>query len=92
MTAILSIGLFYLLALLEAFVIKTMWGWFLVPQFAFPAIGLAHAYGLSLLIGMVTHQAPSDLDGDERMEKVLRYSLGGSIATIAVGWITKQFL
>lgn len=42
-----------------AFVVATFWGWFVVPLGA-PDIGLAHAYGLAILVGMVAKRHTKD--------------------------------
>jgi len=39
--------------------LKAMWGWFMVPLGLRP-VGVAHALGISLLVGMLTGPHPSE--------------------------------
>lgn len=44
------LGLVVLTVLLHGWVLSTLWGWFVVPIFALPALGLWQAVGLSLFV------------------------------------------
>jgi hypothetical protein len=44
-----ALSLFPAVMLLTAYTIKSLWWWFAVPL-RLPAIGLAHAYGIELLV------------------------------------------
>lgn len=39
--------------MLHAFVLRYLWAWFVVPL-GLPSIGMAHAYGISMLVGLMT--------------------------------------
>lgn len=43
------VALIALLAIFGAFTISTLWAWFMVPL-GVKSVGLAHAYGLSILV------------------------------------------
>lgn len=45
-------------AISAAFILKTLWGWFLVPL-GVPAIGTAHASGIGSLVMMFKHKKSS---------------------------------
>lgn len=75
----------------EGFVLKVLWAWFLLPL-GLPAIGMAHAVGISALVGLLAHQAPPDLNDDDRLHKVFQWAVCGPIAALALGWIAKQFM
>lgn len=92
MKAILMIAITYALCVWEGFAIKVLWGWFLVPQFGFPPIGIAHAVGISVLAGLLTHQAASNAGSDERTAQVLAYAAVSPLAALLVGWIVTKFL
>jgi cytochrome bd-type quinol oxidase subunit 1 len=64
----------------------------LVAQFGFPAIGMAHAYGLALLVSLVSHQAPSNSGEDERTAQVITWAIVSPACALIAGWIAKQFL
>jgi hypothetical protein len=73
----------------RAWVLMVMWEWFVSP-FGAAAIGMAHAAGLSLLLGYVTKE------GAKTEEK----TLGDHIATalvgpglaLAFGWVFHAFM
>ncbi|MGC3984817.1 MAG: hypothetical protein QM777_08865 [Pseudorhodoferax sp.] len=44
--------------------VSVLWGWFVVPLFGLPALSIAQAYGIALLVGLLTHQE-SKADKDE---------------------------
>ncbi len=49
--------------LLRAYTIATLWTWFLVPL-GLPVLGLAHAYGIGVLAGLVATYVPALKDKD----------------------------
>lgn len=55
-------GGFVVLTALDGFVLSSMWGWFIAEPFGAPAIEIAHAIGLIVLIRFVTHKGDSDCD------------------------------
>lgn len=86
-------------ALLNGFVIQKMWHWFIVPL-GIGDIGLAHALGLSLMIGYLTHQANiKDLIKKLENEEEIEIKIGQMIIWIAkpliallYGWLYLQFM
>ena len=44
-----TLALLPLIAVYSAYILQTMWGWFIVPLGA-DQIGMAHAYGLTLVV------------------------------------------
>jgi len=53
-----TLGLVVALGVLRGWVLSYLWLWFLVPV-GVPAIGVAHAMGMSLLISLFTSHAAS---------------------------------
>lgn len=61
------LGFFLIFAfaiLLRGFVIYKLWGWFIVPL-GMQAVGILHAYGISLFVGVLMPQI-SGKDGDSK--------------------------
>jgi hypothetical protein len=56
-------GVILLATLFRAYVLRDLWEWFVVPL-GMPAIGLAHAVGISSIVGYLTQQA-KDRDKDD---------------------------
>lgn len=42
-------------SVMRGWVLKIIWGWFLVPL-GVPAVGIVQALGISALVGMLTHE------------------------------------
>lgn len=74
------------LALFNAVVLQVMWGWFVVPMGA-PAIGLAHAYGLTLLLTLF-RRFP---DKSEDLSWVTKRIVANLFALL-LGWIAQGFM
>lgn len=63
--------------LLRAFVMTQLWSWFVVPL-GVMTIGLAHAYGLTIIIALFTMALKSSLDDEKGMAyKVFKFMFEG---------------
>jgi hypothetical protein len=91
MIALIILAITTVAAIWEAFALKVLWGWFLVPL-GLPAIGMAHAVGLALIATLLTHQAPSNMTSDERQSQVIGWGLATPAVALIVGWIAKGFM
>jgi len=85
-------------SLVRAFVLKTMWAWFIVPIFGLPPLGVAAALGVALTIQtFVPSPTPDDDDDDNAKKKtktrklVLRIVLT-PVMTLLLGWVVHQFM
>lgn len=59
MITFMSVGIFTLMSavvILRGYVLSILWGWIIVPIFGLPAIGVAQAIGISIVVGLMTHQ------------------------------------
>ena len=65
-------------SLLRGLVLCKLWAWFLVEPFGFPAIGVALAIGLSLLVSLMTWHGTRPQDKQD----------GGAWAIVLVGLLT----
>lgn len=75
-------------------VVSVLWSWFVVPLFAVPALSVAQAIGLSIVIAVFTHQVQeSETDG---LWDAIGKSIGAALVTptmyLAMGWIVQSFL
>lgn len=75
------VGLIVAMGLVRGFVLSYLWAWFIVPLGA-PQIGIAHAIGLSLLVGMFTSNLKRD---DEKVEGADALAKIGSILAKVFG-------
>lgn len=79
--------------LLYSYTLTKLWHWFLVPVLGLPSIGLAQAYGIMLIIAMVTHPADlKDEDSEVSLSKTAKYLYFRPIITLLFGWVVAQFI
>lgn len=97
-----AIGCFFLLFaapfsfVVRGWVLGTLWAWFIVPVFHLPALRIPYAIGLSLLVGMLTHQT-SDCEEKKRttsehLWRVLAVSFVGPLMILGIGWLVRLFV
>jgi hypothetical protein len=55
----------------RAYVLSTLWGWFLVPLGVMD-IEMAQAYGIALLVAMLTYEHTRSADSDDKLETTIR--------------------
>lgn len=72
------------------FTLSTLWRWFMVPL-GVPAIGMAHAYGLLLLVMMFRPKKHTKSTATEGL-KDFGYVLFLSAYALAVGYIVTLFM
>lgn len=80
----LSIGM----TLWEGYALMVLWRWFLTPL-GLPAVGMAHAIGIALIVNLLTHQASSNAFDYERVEQSIAWSLIAPTVALVVGWLAK---
>jgi hypothetical protein len=73
-----------------------LWGWFIVPTFHLPALNIAPALGLSMVVGYLTRQdvdveSPKRTQG-ERLARAVAQVIGSVFLTLAMGWIVHMFM
>ena len=75
----------------NAFVLHKMWAWFVVPLGVAP-IGLAHAWGLAILIGMFTISLKRGTKDKKEQLAQAAILLSGPIFTLLFGWIAHSLM
>lgn len=78
------IGVYY------AFVLSTLWAWFVVPL-GVAKIGMAHAYGLSLIPTTILGTRGLYAPEDKRKESAIA-ALLFPVAALLFGWIALCFM
>jgi hypothetical protein len=81
------------LAIWNGAVISILWGWFIVPLGA-PPLTVAHAIGVSLLIGFIRHKEwkrTPQPNMVEVMEKIGVFLMSGPLALV-MGYVIKEFM
>ena len=85
-------------AICNGFVLKMLWGWFVVPTFpAAPSLSIPAAIGISLVVGMLTHDLPSlkseeDQSVADELLLAIYYTIGMTVFYLAMGWVVYRFM
>ena len=82
------------LHLLSGFVLKMLWGWFIVPVFHLPNLNLAAAIGVSIVVSLLCNSTPADSDKEisDQVISLINHNLRRAIFALAAGWVTHQFM
>lgn len=84
------VGFIALMAFYHAFVLATLWGWFVTP-FGVTAINMAHAYGLSLIPSVILSSRGLHAPEDKRLENAVSALIIPAVALL-LGWIALGFM
>lgn len=80
----------------KGYVLTVLWGWFVVPTFGLPALALAPAIGLAMVVSFLTHQsdASKEPDGEfsDRMLKAIAHTLVMPALVLGIGWVVARFV
>lgn len=90
---LLMIGVVSVLCVLNGAVLKTMWGWFLVPL-GLPPINVAMAVGIGTIVTLLVY-TPTPLNKDEDKDNTVYLfivSLVKLCILLLVGWIAHKCL
>lgn len=91
---LIYLALMFPIMFLRGLAIKLLWLWFIVP-FGVPAIGLAWAVGLGILVVFITGAARVDTkrNRDEHdMKKMVTFSITTPIVAILMGLVFSFFV
>ena len=86
-----------LLTMLSAWVVATIWGWFIVPTFGLKPLGIAQAMGISLCVGVLTRKVDAESrDGKTKgigaaVEKLVE-AVVYLLLVVAIGWLIHLFM
>jgi hypothetical protein len=71
-------------AIWRGYVLTILWGWFIVPTFNAPALSVATAIGIALVVGMFSTTKESNKE--EKDNALVNYLLNGFVApALALG-------
>jgi len=77
-------------SVLRGYVLSILWGWFAVPLFNLPILGIPQAVGLALIVSLATHQYVPSKEGDVWMPIVT--TVLAPFCALAIGWIVRRWL
>jgi hypothetical protein len=81
------------LFVLRGWVISVLWRWFMVSQFHQPALGIAEAIGVGIVVTTVVAHS-STCQEDPKYTNAVKFGIGivGPLMGLLCGWIVKFFL
>jgi hypothetical protein len=84
------VALMIVASMLRGWALSTLWAWFAVPIFGLPPLGIAQAIGISLTLGMITHQYVPTKEKDTAGP--ILFSLLMPLLAVGIGWIVRRWL
>ena len=85
------VGVVMLLAIWRGFVLSYLWQWFLVPL-GVSEISIAHAIGLSVLVGMFTSHIKSKSEDAKGAWQPLVTAFAAALAAFGLGYIVHAIM
>lgn len=90
------LGIVVAAIVLRAWVLTVLWAWFAVPYGA-PEIGIPTAIGISLIVGMFTHNVSKDKTikiktMSDFTAEVMGRAFGNPLAVLFIGWVVTWFM
>ena len=97
MTGLAIIGALVLIpvtSILNGWVLTKLWGWFVVPVFGLPALSIAPAIGLSIIVGYLTIHAnkSNDSSSNDGVGLALFKAISTPLLYLFFGWIVSLFM
>lgn len=90
------IGVLAISSMWRGYVLTVLWGWFFVPTFGLPALALAPAIGVSLVVGFLTYQSDASKEQEgsssERFAKTVAHALVLPALVLGIGVVVRQFM
>jgi len=82
------------LAILRGWVLSILWGWFMVPVFGLPALGIAQAIGVGLVVTTFTHTGSSNCQKskDHKAWHDLIGAFAGPLIGLGIGYVVRRFI
>lgn len=84
------VGLIIVASIIRGYVLSIMWGWFVVPIFNLPSLGIAQSIGIAMVIAMLTHQYIPTKDKDN-WQPWFNVLIGPWLA-LGAAWIVKGYM
>ena len=95
---IVGLGIVLVLgSVLNGYALSVLWGWFVVPTFGGPTLGVVPAIGIAMVVSYLTHQIPDNNKKEEGdpIEKIIRgiaITILQPLFALLFGWIVHLFM
>lgn len=77
------------LVLLRAWVLATLWGWYVVPAFGVQPLRMVYAFGLALL---ASYTLPRHGKDEKTLLRTMLDAVLGALVALVAGWIGTLFI
>ena len=75
-----------------AWVLATVWGWYIPQTFGLPHLSIPVAIGISGMVGLLTYQARYKSDETEEAIRAIVYGFLLPLWVLGICWVAKGFL
>ena len=90
---VLTLAVSVLGIVLNAWALKTLWGWFVAPIFGIFSLRIIEAMGLSCILTFVISRATYDSTKDDPdWYKAIAYTIIHPVFAVCLGWAIVQFM
>ncbi len=89
---IIAIVLTGVSTILRAFTLSTLWNWFVAPTFNVPALGMAVALGIAVLLSYTLYDHRITRTGCEDAISIAATAIGISTGALLIGYIISLFM
>lgn len=84
------------IAIWRGYVLSILWAWFMVPTFGLPALSLAAAIGVAMVISFLTYQHSNCQEKEQSFGDKLTNTFGVAfiypLLSLGMGWVVLQFM
>ena len=77
---------------IDGYVLSLLWAWLVVPTFRIPALSIAQAIGIMLVVGFIVEEHAVAGDGENPLERIIGRTIVRPAIVLAVGWIVTQWI
>lgn len=86
----MTMGGVFVGAFVRAFAIAKLWGWYVAPMFSLPRLPLAYAWGIGLLVSLMTFQKSKPKDEGFWWGVISAVLI--NLFAVFLGWVGTYFL
>jgi len=83
-------AMIFIMSVIKAFVISTLWHWYIVPFFHQPELPLAISFGIGLLVSYLI--PVSDHNKDKKLSEKIAYLILFPAIFLLFGWVGTFFI
>lgn len=76
----------------RGYVFSILWGWFIVPVFHLPMLGIATAIGVAMVVSFLTHQLRKEETDNTAYGEVFGLVFFYPLVFLGIGWVVHQFV